>query len=334
MFLKDVLNKLTMTELVDISARLKINKYSKMNREDIISSLLDFYYSNLKLVLFKLDNITLELLKQIIKLGGKADKDAILSEASIIHFLSSLCLVYPNEKELFIPEDLIEPIKKILEDLEIKKKIDDNSNIIFAITGMLRFYGCIYLNRAKEILNKMTDKNIDLMDTVKNSFLLCDTVKYVEGEKSTSSYLKIASIQDDMAEVILKNQADQYKKFILKEYIKAGSVNYVSAEGELRYIFEDFIISEEIFFFLADYIFFSLNYNVKNADLLQEICNKLEFSDDAMKNLCMIKLQNYFKNVPRWVLGGYTPNEQADNKESNVLNFTPKKGATVLRFKK
>lgn len=315
-----IANLARLVMLTEDEETLDLCMNKKISKSELISYILDNQEWVISSNLMNMDSLTFNSLNNLISLLNKngyykfnnLEKTNFNIQVQLILIKSNLGFIKTDENitEIHIPKDNLKIIKKLLKDEDVIYKVEETSELLNRISGLINIYGVIKLNDLPildsyfkdysyyeiqsiiwrlKVDEPLFDDFIYNDEIVLHSCDINDIDKIMEIFKIPLDYKKYDE------ETLIKFYDNKYIEDLApyKEFIR--SLKKAKCPDELRdyiknYVFKDYIIGSQ--------------YDVKKAkDCF--LRNVYQFSDDdEFNNILLdyaVKIANKF---PRWDLKG------------------------------
>lgn len=145
--LHEGLSSYTKDELVDIRSYLEINNASSLKKAELINLLEEVIPVKLESICNLLDKERFKLLTDIVAAGGflvTSDEEIEVEQIKYFHKTGLIYTgTYKEKQVLAVPEDLIDPILSLKNNLTVRANIKRNTELITLTRGLLYYYGTL-----------------------------------------------------------------------------------------------------------------------------------------------------------------------------------------------
>ncbi|MFD2630111.1 SEC-C metal-binding domain-containing protein [Oceanobacillus kapialis] len=324
--LKEGLSRYTKDELDQIRKHLRLKGISNRRKGELISLYEEKIPEFLEYICLRFDEERLGLLVKIARKGGSIPAPDL--EIEQIEYLRSTGLVYTGtlhgEKILAIPEELVEPVKKLRDNLHMRSIVKRNTEWIKLTRGLLYYYGTLDSNQLVAMLESYTKVEVDLRDYFE---VIHDGNSYQEEMYSDIEGLSYWRVIDPQkVKLEHKRRKDiPFFPFTKEQLLRAGEPDYIERNKSYMQLVEYLSGNYEMDNDEADEIVEECVYATLIGDELGKIMhylsNILEFKNmETLQELSdyVVSLMN---NTKQWLLKGYTPIEISEQSEKELAPF-------------
>ncbi|MCB2340468.1 SEC-C metal-binding domain-containing protein [Clostridium estertheticum] len=333
--LRKLLECETKDELLKTTSMLNITRVSKFNKGQLIEKLLEVYEEKITKALYLIDSERYEFLKRIMKNQGHISFEDDKFTSNPEYFLE--CgFVFATMREdgiyLIMPNETINAIKSI-DNVEYRKILAKNTEIIKLMWGMTYNYGVLFMGDFIKMLNNYIDYSLDETDIYA---VVVSGADYYDGYMLQGNIA--SSIMVPLEEAInIINTRDNISSdrdfCIIKkaELLEAASEEYL-IENKIgmrlkKYLENNWEIEETQIEMIIINLYDDIQEN-EREEVLDNIIGALgDISENDLQKL-LVEINSFINNTRLWRLKGYTFNEL--NSEDNNNNSTPKIGRNDL----
>lgn len=332
------LQRLTRDELAEIRRSLQLKGASSLKKGELVELLSASLCEGLTELLCGLDKEQYELVRLVADSEGEAVVDESLIDEQVLFFRQRGLLFSgkrDGERCIVLPEELLKAFLA-LNQTEIKRKVQLNSEYITLVQGMLHYYGAMTLTQIMEQL-KNNGYLTDDFTEVKVAGLLRDNAAPWSGmiafEKEVFFHL-LADHQRVMSDHALRPTLD-WRRFSKAELCQAGKSGFVEkTDAFLRlaeFIKEYYAITQAEAEGLAEECVYAINDGYSLTELVELLQESLEMDSDGIMQDFVALLTYLTNNTRQWGLKGHTPSELSirDLAYKNVLHKPLRKAALL-----
>ena len=332
------LQRLTRDELAEIRRSLQLKGVSSLKKGELVELLFASLCEGLNDLLCGLDSAQYELVRQLADAGGEVAVDDALIDEQVLFFRQRGLLFSgkkDGERRLALPEELLTEFS-LLNQAEIRKEVQNNSECIAFVQGMLYYYGAMTLMQIMEQLKSNGDFANDF-DEVKVARLLRDNAAPWGGmigfDKDVFFHL-LADYQRVQADHAMRPSLN-WRAFTTAELCQAGKNGFVEkTDAFLRlaeFIKEYYAITQFEAEGLAEECVYAVNDGYSLTELVELLQESLEMDSDGIMQDFVALLTYLTNNTRQWGLKGHTPSELSirDLAYKNVLHKPLKKAALL-----
>jgi hypothetical protein len=330
--LREGMNRFKKYELDDIRKNLHIQGVSSLKKAELIE-VLEERITALDTLLLLWDAERIGWLIDIAKNGGflpagNMDREQVryFRKTGVIYSGS-----YKGQEVLAVPEELIQPIKKLASDSMFMTVIKKNTEWLKLTRGILYYYGTLSFPTLIEMLEKYTGESLPLR-------------QYLDVMHEAKSYRKHNVMQDE--EGFSNGKVLDSKRVKQEHKLRSNLEFYPFTKEQLLAAGEpDFVDRNQSYVQLVNYFLNHFNVERVEAEHFAEECvyatkigegpnevmaflsksfelDSLEAARGVMDHV--VQLMN---NTRQWFLKGHTPLELS-NKERSPQQLLPSSGAT------
>lgn len=311
--LSELINCLSKDEIYNIARNLGVNKISGLNKDKLIEKLLEEYINLVEKRTLLFDEERYKILKSYIdNKGVKLFDDIDEEEVDKSAYFIQQGLLFPTVKDevsMFLMPEVVQNLIKEKNNIEYRRIIKNNSEILNVFRGMNKAYGILTLNDAKEIINRffnIEDINIDE--------LIVESAYYYNEYREEGS-------------LIVNNEIDEFKE--LQDNIEKD-MNYavISKEELLSMSEEHWIYNSKAgkAFYKEFTDMFSVNKDMLIA-MMEDLVLDVQEHEPKVAVDKMIELIKIENEQAKYVATNMM------NKFANKLRLWKYKGATTNDFK-
>lgn len=339
--LESLLHSLSKIELDDIRKSLDLKGISNLKKADLIQELVVAIPSHLRGILSTFDQERYGLFKKIVSHSGKIQ---VPRNVSIEHIKSLMGwgIIFPicldGKQGLTVPIELVEQFSAV-DDQELHKIIDRNTEWIRLTQGLLYYYGVVHTSVLVDMVSELLKQEIDFKEF--SDVLNSASDYYQQMGYSLYGFVdkRVYNVEKTFEE-IEKRLSIGYYPFTKQQLLKAGKPGYVEKTREMKSLIQ----------FLQQYYHLTaediedlneqLNTMILNDASLNQVVEyfqlQFEFRDFEFINDLTYHLTELMNHSRRWMLKGHTPKEISQRRKpviglSSAQN--PQPSTNVIDFK-
>ena len=240
--LGELVECLSKDEIYNIARNLGVSKISGLNKDKLIEKLKDEYSELIEKRVELFDEERYSILKSYInKKGVKSFADIDEEEAEKSAYFIQQGMLFPvlkDEKSLFLMPTIVQEIIDKKNNIEYRRTIKNNSEVINAYRGMNNAYGILEISKAIELLKKYYS-DIDS----KNTEDMLREASYYYNEFREQSGLFIHNEIADYEEVlkdIEKEDVKEYARISKEELMSMFGANWVFESKAGKSFYKEF----------------------------------------------------------------------------------------------
>lgn len=315
--LDELINCLSKDEIYNISRNLGVNKISGLNKDKLIEKLLKEYevLVEKRLLLFEEERYN-SLKSYIDNKGVKLFDDIDEDEADKSAYFIQQGLLFPTVKDetsMFLMPEIVQNLIKKQNNLEYRRVIKTNSEILNIFRGMIKAYGILKLKDTREIIERyLSIENCEVEELIRES-------AYYYNEYREEEIFIVNNEIDDFEEVLtdIDKEKDLSYAIISKEELLSMLEEhwiYNSREGKAFYKeFTDmFSVDKDMLIaMMEDLILDIQEFELKDAvDKMIELIN---IENEEAKYVATSMMNKFVKKVRLWRYKGSTTNDIKSN---------------------
>lgn len=301
----------------------------KKNKQDII----DFIMKNLDVLysrLFKYVDVEyFNFFKKIIKNNGymKIDINNLCFSVSFIMFIRRFLIAKINydskneSVEIYMPKEILDSVKKVVNDKKYVKVVRDNSKIIYNIICLIDTYGLIDYDSLYDIY-KMEFGDIDVHQLFELIFcysLLNEGINVYSRDGIVLVCGCNFGIEDEAFDYYNSLGKGEYKVFKKEEYYAIWNKEYIDTIYEyydlVDYLIDNYEMSEEDIenfknYVLSDYLYSCMeDMKISKKNLMYKLDELFAGITIIEKSKISKLCENVYYNYPDWRCRGYSKKE-------------------------
>ncbi|WP_240375621.1 YecA family protein [Bacillus piscicola] len=314
--LHEGLSRYTKDELSVIRKGLHIKNASSLKKAELIAVLEESIPPMLEHICQYWDD---ERFNFLMKIAGKEGKLAI-PEQSVddeqLDYFRSTGLIYSGMNEgkmvLAVPEDLIEPIRALKNNLTVRAAINRNTEWIKLTGGLLYYYGTLSLTQLEDMLEAYTKRTVDVREYISVMYQANDYREQIQIDGGSFSDLQVVDPDRVKREHKMREETPYYP-FTKQQLLKAGVPGFVDRNESyvqfVRFLSQNFTITKEEVGHIAEEVVHATKIGHSPNDVIRYLGETLEFNDMQSVQALMEKLMQLMNNTREWFLKGHTSSE-------------------------
>jgi hypothetical protein len=320
------LSKYTKNELDEIRKSLQLEGASSLKKAELIDLLQEKIPALLKEVCCQLDEDRFGMLTKIAVNGGYITAPK-LERYQVEYFRASGLFytgTFDGEKVLAVPNELIEPLKFLEKNVEVKSIVSRNTEWIKLTNGLLYYYGTLSIMELVEFLGTYTKEPLDIHAYLEVIYNGEPNNKGIYVNEYGFSNIRVFDPIRVKKEHQMRKSVPFYP-FTKEQLLKAGQpgfvdrntsyvqlVNFITNHYKINKIEADSIVEECVY---ATRIGESPNH------IMQYLAERFEF--DSLENVkaLMDKVVCLMNNTREWFLKGNTSAELSKQERKSLLPF-------------
>ncbi|WP_084031719.1 YecA family protein [Anaerobacillus arseniciselenatis] len=326
--LLNALSSLTKNDLDSIRKNYQLQGISSLRKQELAIELSKQVPEKFASKLYLLDDERYKLIKKIVNHSGFLyDYDLSFKQISILRDYSMIFPgKYDNKNVLFMPTELIQ-IFKDADGSELKRAIQENTEIIRIVHGMTYYYGVVDSTYLAKQVEKLTGTKIDRMNFFTT---LSFAAKYHGQVKETyDGYVDFRIFtHSDIVKAHKERANIDYKSFTKDQLIAASQEFYFEKNKTMMDLLKFFKDHYEISNLELEEVGLQLESLIKEEappnKLIEYLQSVFEFPTFEFVQDLTGRLMDLYNHTRSWILKGHTPNEihQLEKKHLQPLKET------------
>jgi len=321
--LHEALSELSKDALTIIRKNASVKNVSKLNREQLVTALIEQLPSSLALELpeiFKLlDDERIALLEQVTSKHGYV----LVGEGwtdSMTHYWQELGLLFKASHEgqdvMAMPSELIETVKSALAVLD-RKIINLNTMYLTVVKGMVYYYGALTHEQVGEIIARYP-----MFEALQAPYMhIIINYRHYRSDLSLNEQMVHHFAIPDPT-LIVREQGKRndlsFASFTLHQLQQAGAANFVDrTEGHRLFVellMKQFKLPQFEANLVADQCEFGIRAGLQLQDLLEYVRRELKLDEPTLQ-LLVPRLILMYNSTPQWCLKGFSSSQLANEGE-------------------
>ncbi|AIF42870.1 SEC-C metal-binding domain-containing protein [Virgibacillus sp. SK37] len=312
--LRDILVTYSKDELTEIRKFLDIKNASSLKKAELIDLLEETIPERIEKVCLIWDEDRFQLLQKIAKNGGFIPAPEL--EPEQYSYLRSTGFIFTGKnngkKILAVPTEIVEQIKSLQTNLQIKAAIKRNTEWIQLTQGLLYFYGTMKIDHLAEKLTEYTGESINIQDYLEVIF---DANKYhdeISFSAAGFSYWRV----EDPESVIREHKKRKdvpYYPFTKKQVLQAAEPGYVEKNEMYKqlvtFILKNYEVDrEEAESIVADGVDF-IQEGIGPNEVIHYFNDIFEADSKKQLQAMIDKVSRLMNHTRQWDLKGHMPIE-------------------------
>lgn len=337
--LQEGLQRYPKYELDEIRKELNLQKASQLRKDELVARLEEEITGGLHNLISTWDEERFALL---VRMANNQGQLALPDDMDFdqINYLRRQGIVFSgmvnDRKVLALPEDLIEPLKSLKDNMTVRKVLKRNTEWILLTRGLLYYYGVLTINQLTEMVITYTKEDINILEYLT---VLHKANDYHEEFSVTAEGFEHVEVID-AARVKQEQQARadiDYYPFTKQQLVKAGEPLYVDRNHSYvqfyQFLLDHFEIDKQTAEDLTEECIYIARSGESPNQAMELLSEYVEFDSKETIQLVMNHMAELMNNTREWFLKGYTPSQLADQEKKQLLPLphSPKKSQKVGR---
>lgn len=322
--LNELINSLSKDEIYNIARNLGVNKISGLNKDKLIQKLLAEYNDLVEKRFLLFEEERYKALKSYVDNKGVKLFDNIdEEEADKSAYFIQQGLLFPTVKDevsMFLMPEVVQNLIKEKNNIEYRRIIKTNSEVLNIFRGMNKTYGILKLKDAKEMLGRYL--NIENYDVEE----LINEAAYYYNEYREEGIFIVNNEIDNFEELLKdidKEQDLNYAIISKEELLNMSEENWVynSKAGKAFYKeFTDmFSVDKDMLIAMME----DLTLDVQELEIKEAVDKMIELiniENEEVKYVASNMMNKFVKKLRLWKYKGSTTNDIKANSISSKEN--------------
>ncbi|MBU3145233.1 SEC-C metal-binding domain-containing protein [Clostridium sp. CF012] len=336
--LNETLATYTKNDLDDIRKDLHISGISSLNKQKLAEALEGNIKGLLSEILKKFTDIEYKLVKNMVKHKGilKYKEELFKGFSYLKRFGIIGCFKDNNDQNyIFIPEDILEGINSLINDITIVGAIKQNEKVNMLLRGLLFYYGAIPSHKTYDMITNYIKKDLGMVNIFNIIYESSIKDNEVNFHKDYWYLEDIRSIDELISQHKMKSNLD-YFSLTEKQVIEASKVDFVEWNEYdrklINYLCDNFEVSKQQVMGYIEGIKFNFKIGYDFNEILKEFLSSFEMEDLEQLNQVAEIFTSVYNNSIQWYLKGHSPT-QVRNAEKSQLQSVPDNTKQALNTK-
>ncbi|WP_236898638.1 SEC-C metal-binding domain-containing protein [Clostridium beijerinckii] len=322
--LNELINCLSKDEIYNIARNLGVNKISGLNKEKLIETLLKEYKNLVKKRALFFDEERYRILKSYVDSKGvKLFDDIDEEEADKSIYFIQQGMLFPTVKDgvsIFLMPEIVQALIKERNNIEYRRVIKFNSEIVNIFRAMNKVYGILKLKDAKEMIERYLNiENCEFEELIREA-----TYYYNEYREEG---IFIVNNEIDKFEELLKDIDTEkdlsYAMISKEELLNMLEENWVynSKAGKIFYkeFTNMFRVDRDMLIAMMEDLIFDVQEN-EPKDAVDKMIELINIENDEARYVASSMMNKFVKKIRLWRYKGSTTNDIKSNVVSLKAN--------------
>ena len=320
--LKELLECLSKDEIYNIARNLGVKKISGLNKDKLTEKLVDEYKElvNERINLFEEDRY--RVLKSYVDNKGVKNFDDISEEEvdKSAYFIQQ-GILYPTikkEQSIFLMPKVVQNIIKGKNDIEYRRILKNNTELINIYRGMNKAYGILKVEDAVSMLEKFNE-NTDI-----NVLELLREASYYYNEFREEDGYFINNEIDDFNEVlkdIEKEDVKEYASISKDELISMSQANWVFNSKAGKSFYKEFTsmfsVDKDMTIAMMEDLVLDVQ-ELEPSEAVERMIELIKIDNEEIRILASKMMNKFVNKVRLWRLKGKSANDAKANSVSEA----------------
>ncbi len=322
--LNELINCLSKDEIYNIARNLGVNKISGLNKEKLIETLLKEYKNLVERRALFFDEERYKILKSYVDSKGvKLFDDIDEEEADKSVYFIQQGMLFPIAKDgvsIFLMPEIVQGLIKERNNIEYRRKIKFNSEIVNIFRAMNKVYGILKLKDAKGIIERYFNiENYELEELIREA-------TYYYNEYREEGMFIVNNEIDNFDELLkdIDTEKDLSYAMISKEELldmleedwvynsKAGKTFYKEFTNMFR-------VDRDILIAMMEDLIFDVQEN-EPKDAVDKMIELINIENEEARYVASSMMNKFVKKIRLWRYKGSTTNDIKSNVVSLKAN--------------
>ncbi|WP_238948917.1 SEC-C metal-binding domain-containing protein [Clostridium sp. YIM B02569] len=322
--LNELINCLSKDEIYNIARNLGVNKISGLNKEKLIETLLKEYKNLVEKRALFFDEERYKILKSYVDSKGvKLFDDIDEEEADKSVYFIQQGMLFPIAKDgvsIFLMPEIVQALIKERNNIEYRRVIKFNSEIVNIFRAMNKVYGILKLKDAKEMIERYLNiENCEFEELIREA-----TYYYNEYREEG---IFIVNNEIDKFEELLKDIDTEkdlsYAMISKEELLNMLEENWVynSKAGKIFYkeFTNMFRVDRDMLIAMMEDLIFDIQEN-EPKDAVDKMIELINIENDEARYVASSMMNKFVKKIRLWRYKGSTTNDIKSNVVSLKAN--------------
>ncbi|MFL0168119.1 YecA family protein [Candidatus Clostridium helianthi] len=322
--LNELINCLSKDEIYNIARNLGVNKISGLNKEKLIETLLKEYKNLVEKRALFFDEERYKILKSYVDSKGvKLFDDIDEEEADKSVYFIQQGMLFPIAKDgvsIFLMPEIVQGLIKERNNLEYRRKIKFNSEIINIFRAMNKVYGILKLEDAKEIIERYFNiENCELEELIREA-------TYYYNEYREEGIFIVNNEIDNFEELLKDIDTEKdlsYAMISKEELLNMLEENWVYNSKAGKTFYKEFTnmfrVDRDMLIAMMEDLIFDVQEN-EPKDAVDKMIELINIENDEARYVASSMMNKFVKKIRLWRYKGSTTNEIKSNVVSLKAN--------------
>ncbi|OOP71014.1 zinc chelation protein SecC [Clostridium beijerinckii] len=322
--LNELINCLSKDEIYNIARNLGVNKISGLNKEKLIETLLKEYKNLVEKRTLFFDEERYKILKSYVDSKGvKLFDDIDEEEADKSVYFIQQGMLFPIAKDgvsIFLMPEIVQGLIKERNNLEYRRKIKFNSEIINIFRAMNKVYGILKLKDAKEIIERYLNiENCELEELIREA-------TYYYNEYREEGIFIVNNEIDNFEELLKDIDTEKdlsYAMISKEELLNMLEENWVYNSKAGKTFYKEFTnmfrVDRDMLIAMMEDLIFDVQEN-EPKDAVDKMIELINIENEEARYVASSMMNKFVKKIRLWRYKGSTTNDIKSNVVSLKAN--------------
>jgi len=322
--LNELINCLSKDEIYNIARNLGVNKISGLNKEKLIEILLKEYKNLVKKRALFFDEERYKILKSYVDCKGVKLFDNIdEEEADKSAYFIQQGMLFPTVKDgvsIFLMPEIVQALIKERNNIEYRRVIKFNSEIVNIFRAMNKVYGILKLKDAKEIIERYLNiENCELEELIREA-------TYYYNEYREEGIFIVNNEIDNFEELLKDIDTEKdlsYAMISKEELLNMLEENWVYNSKAGKTFYKEFTnmfrVDRDMLIAIMEDLIFDVQEN-EPKDAVDKMIELINIENDEARYVASSMMNKFVKKIRLWRYKGSTTNDIKSNVVSLKAN--------------
>lgn len=322
--LNELMNCLSKDEIYNISRNLGVNKISGLNKEKLIETLLKEYKNLVEKRALFFDEERYKILKSYVDSKGVKLFDDIDEEETdkSVYFIQQ-GMLFPIVKDgisIFLMPEIVQGLIKERNNIEYRRVIKFNSEIVNIFRAMNKVYGILKLKDAKEIIERYLNiENCELEELIREA-------TYYYNEYREEGMFIVNNEIDNFDELLKDIDTEKdlsYAMISKEELLNMLEENWVYNSKAGKTFYKEFTnmfrVDRDMLIAMMEDLIFDVQEN-EPKDAVDKMIELINIENEEARYVASSMMNKFVKKIRLWRYKGSTINDIKSNVVSLKAN--------------
>ena len=322
--LNELINCLSKDEIYNIARNLGVNKISGLNKEKLIETLLKEYKNLVEKRALFFDEERYKILKSYVDSKGvKLFDDIDEEEADKSVYFIQQGMLFPTVKDgvsIFLMPEIVQALIKERNNIEYRRVIKFNSEIVNIFRAMNKVYGILKLKDAKEIIERYLNiENCELEELIR------EATYYYNEYREEGMFIVNNEIDnfDELLKDIDKEKDLSYAMISKEELLNMLEENWVYNSKAGKTFYKEFTnmfrVDRDMLIAMMEDLIFDVQEN-EPKDAVDKMIELINIENEEARYVASSMMNKFVKKIRLWRYKGSTTNDIKSNVVSLKAN--------------
>ncbi|NRT88154.1 SEC-C metal-binding domain-containing protein [Clostridium beijerinckii] len=324
--LNELINCLSKDEIYNIARNLGVNKISGLNKEKLIETLLKEYKNLVEKRALFFDEERYKILKSYVDSKGvKLFDDIDEEEADKSVYFIQQGMLFPIAKDgvsIFLMPEIVQGLIKERNNLEYRRKIKFNSEIVNIFRAMNKVYGILKLKDAKEIIERYLNiENCEFEELIREA-------TYYYNEYREEGIFIVNNEIDNFEELLKDIDTEKDLSYVMiskEELLNMLEENWVYNSKAGKTFYKEFTnmfrVDRDMLIAMMEDLIFDVQEN-EPKDAVDKMIELINIENEEARYVASSMMNKFVKKIRLWRYKGSSTNDI----KSNVVSLKANKG--------